>query len=140
MSRWLLDVNVLCGCAWKTHANHSALLEWLLQQDDWATCPIIELGFVRISMTAAYQASFDDAQRSLASLRALRGHHFIADDIGAGALPPISSYKEATDAHLITLARQQGLKLATLDRALIARPWATGIAENPLLWQRTFPA
>jgi predicted nucleic acid-binding protein len=67
---WLLDVNVVCGCAWKTHADHDALLGWLLQQDNWATCPIVELGFVRISMTAAYEASFGDAQQSLATLRA----------------------------------------------------------------------
>ena len=91
MSGWLLDVNVLCGCAWKTHLDHRALLVWLLQQDSWATCPIVELGFVRISMTAAYGASFHDALKSLASLRALKGHHFVADDVDAEALPAISS-------------------------------------------------
>jgi hypothetical protein len=33
----------------------------------------------------------------------------------------------------VTLAKRHGLKLATLDRVLIAKPWAAGIAENPLL-------
>jgi predicted nucleic acid-binding protein len=47
----LLDVNILLGCSWKSHADHSALLDWLLQADEWATCPITELGFVRVSMT-----------------------------------------------------------------------------------------
>lgn len=51
MKGWLLDVNILLGCSWKSHADHSALLDWLLQADEWATCPITELGFVRVSMT-----------------------------------------------------------------------------------------
>ena len=58
MSGWLLDVNVLLGCGWKSHADHPALLGWLLQGNDWATCPLTESGFMRISMTTAYQATF----------------------------------------------------------------------------------
>ena len=42
-------------------------------------------------------------------------------------------YKDTTDAHLVTLAKRHGLKLATLDGTLIAKPWAVGVAENPLL-------
>jgi predicted nucleic acid-binding protein len=41
--------------------------------------------------------------------------------------------KDTTDAHLVTLAKRHGLKLATLDDGLIGKPWAAGIAENPLL-------
>jgi predicted nucleic acid-binding protein len=37
-----------------------------------------------------------------------------------------------TDAHLVTLAKRHGLQLATLDATLLAKPWAAGIAENPL--------
>ncbi len=136
MSGWLLDVNVLLGCAWKSHAENSALLGWLLQANEWATCPLTESGFMRISMTTAYQATFDDARKSLATLRALRGHRFLSDDVDAALLPALSSYKDTTDAHLVTLAKRHGLRLATLDGALLAKPWAAGIAENPLV-QRT---
>ena len=132
MSGWLLDVNVLLGCAWKSHAEHPALLGWLLHVNDWATCPLTESAFVRISMTTAYQAAFDDARKSLATLRALRGHRFLSDDVDAALLPVLSSYKDTTDAHLVTLAKRHGLKLATLDRTLLAKPWAAGVAENPL--------
>ncbi len=132
MKGWLLDVNILLGCSWKSHADHSALLDWLLQADEWATCPITELGFVRVSMTTAYQASFEDALESLATLRALPGHRFLADDLDAVSLPALTSYKEITDAHLVTLATRHGLKLATLDAGLITKAWAVGVAENPL--------
>ncbi|MGH9928513.1 MAG: hypothetical protein ACREA9_04690 [Pyrinomonadaceae bacterium] len=50
----------------------------------------------------------------------------------AASLPVLASYKEITDAHLVILARRHGLKLATLDLALIGKPWAAGVAENPL--------
>ena len=135
MSGWLLDVNVLLGCGWKSHADNLALLSWLLQANDWATCPLTESGFMRISMTTAYQATFDDARKSLATLRALRGHRFLSDDVDAALLPVLSSYKDTTDAHLVTLAKRHGLRLATLDGSLITKPWAAGIAENPLLLQ-----
>ena len=93
MSGWLLDVNVLLGCGWKSHAENAALLGWLLRTSDWATCPMTESGFVRVSMSSAYQASFDDARKSLATLRALQGHRFVANDIDAAALPRLTSYR-----------------------------------------------
>jgi hypothetical protein len=129
----LLDVNSLLACAWKSHAEHVDLLAWLMQVTDWATCPLTESGFMRISMTAAYQASFGDALKSLTTLRALPGHRFLTDDVDAASLPLVVSYKDTTDAHLVTLAKRHGMKLATLDAALLAKPWAAGVAENPLL-------
>jgi predicted nucleic acid-binding protein len=133
VSGWLLDVNVLLGCGWKSHAEHAALLGWLLQVKEWATCPLTELGFLRISMTTAYQASFDDARKSLATLRGLHGHRFLSDDVDAALLPVLTSYRERTDAHLVTLAKRRGLKLDTLDGPLMTKPWAAGVAENPLV-------
>ena len=132
MNRWLLDVNVLLGCGWKNHADHSALLNWLSQVEAWATCPLTELGFVRISLTTAYQAPFADARKSFATLRALAGHRFLADDVEVAQLPVLASYKDATDAHLVTLAKRHALKLDTLDQGLLDKPWAAGVAANPL--------
>jgi predicted nucleic acid-binding protein len=136
---WLLDVNVLLGCSWKNHADHPQLLNWLLRAEEWATCPMVETAFIRVSMTAAYQASFDDARTSLATLCALKGHRFLTDDVDAASLPVFQSYKEATDAHLVTLAKRHRLKLATLDTELLAKAWAVGIAENPLAFVPTTP-
>lgn len=132
MSVWLLDVNVLLGCGWKSHSNHPALLSWLLQVPDWATCPLTKSAFMRISMTTAYQPTFDDTRRSLATLRALRGHRFLSDDVHAALLPVLTSCKDTTDAHLVTLAKRYAFKLATLDTTRLGKPWAVGVAENPL--------
>lgn len=92
MSAWLLDVNSLLACGWTNHTEHVAMLDWLLQVHNWATCPITESGFIRISMTSAYGASFEDTRASLATLRALPGHCFITDDVDGASLPVLRSY------------------------------------------------
>jgi len=66
------------------------------------------------------------------TLRALRGHCFLSDDVNAALLPVLTSYKDTTDAHLLTLAKRNGLILATLDGGLLTKSWAAGVAGNPL--------
>lgn len=88
---------------------------------------------MRISLTQAYDASFDDAQQSLATLRALKGHHFVVDDVNAKLLPALTSHRDTSDAHLVILAKRSTRRLATLDAMLLKKSWADGIAENPLL-------
>ena len=47
----LLDVNVLVALAWPNHIFHKAAREWFssVHQAGWATCPITQSGFVRVS-------------------------------------------------------------------------------------------
>ena len=129
---WLLDVNLILASRWTTHPDHSAAKAWINALDKFYTTAITELGFVRISLSAAYLATWDEAQETLKKLHARSGHQFLADDVDGRAAPETGS-KDTTDAHLVTLAKRHGLKLATLDDGLIGKPWAAGIAENPLL-------
>jgi predicted nucleic acid-binding protein len=128
---WLLDVNLILASRWTTHADHSAVADWLDSVPEFHTCAITELGFVRVSLTAAYQATWDEVQESPEALHARAGYRFLADDVD-GAASPETRAKDTTDAHLISLSKKHGLKLATLDSSLIAKPWAAGGAENPL--------
>ena len=128
---WLLDVNLILASRWTTHADHSAVADWLDSVPEFHTCAITELGFVRVSLTAAYQATWDEVQESLEALHTRAGYRFLADDVD-GAASPETPAKDTTDAHLISLSKKHGLKLATLDSSLIAKPWAAGVAENPL--------
>jgi predicted nucleic acid-binding protein len=89
------------------------------------------LGFMRVSLSPAYSATWKDAHRSLTSLLSRPEHRFLPDDVSATESPE-SGYKDTTDAHLIRLASRHGLKLATLDNALISKPWAAGFAYHPL--------
>jgi uncharacterized protein len=129
---WLLDVNFILASRWITHPDHVNSRSWVDSATEFHTCAITELGFIRISLSDAYQATWEEAQEALAKLHARSGYRFLTDDVDGAASPP-TDFRETTDAHLVTLAKRHNLKLATLDRALIAKPWAIGIASNPLL-------
>jgi len=100
--------------------------------DAFATAPITQMGFLRVRMSTAFGASFADARTALAAILQLRSHRFLTDATPADALPALSSSKDVTDAHLVRLAASHGLTLATLDSNLVKKPWAAGIAVNPL--------
>ena len=128
---WLLDVNILLASRWKTHADHEAVREWLDAQPEFHTTPIVELGFMRVSLSPAYSASWKDAHRSLTSHLSRPAHRFLPDDVSATESHE-SNHKDTTDAHLVLLASRHGLKLATLDVSLIAKSWAERTAFNPI--------
>jgi predicted nucleic acid-binding protein len=129
---WLLDVNVILASRWSTHPNHVAADAWLETLESFYTCPITELGFLRVSLSPGYAATWEAAMESLHKLHERSGYQFLMDDIKGTELPP-TNYKDTTDAHLVVLAQKHGLRLATLDMTLVSRPWAVGIAANPLI-------
>ena len=128
---WLLDVNTLLASRWETHMDHAKVRDWLDGLPEFHTTPIVELGFMRVSISPAYSATWQDAHRSLTSLLSRPEHRFLPDDLSATASPE-TSYKDTTDAHLVRLAERHGLKLATLDMALLSKPWAARLAFHPL--------
>jgi len=83
-------------------------------------------------MSTACGPSFSDARTALTAILQLKSHRFQADATRADSLSALSSSKDVTDAHLVRLATGHGLKFASLDGNLAKRPWAAGIAENPL--------
>jgi predicted nucleic acid-binding protein len=127
----LLDVNFLIACGWESHAEYVRANRWLSEAKSFATCPISEMGFLRISLSPAYGASFDDARAALGAIVRMRTHRFLRDATRAQSLPSVSTSKDVTDAHLVHLARRYRLKLATFDAALCGKEWARGVAENP---------
>jgi uncharacterized protein len=128
----LLDVNFLLACAWRTHQRHVAANAWLGKQQTFATCPISQLEFLRVSMSPAFRAGLSDALVALDGVLTRRGFTFIPDDLPAVNIAPVTSYADTTDAYLVALAKAHGLRLATLDDALCRSQWAMDIAVNPL--------
>jgi uncharacterized protein len=126
----LLDVNVLVACAWQSHAEHVRANRWLDRSPGFATTAVTETGFLRVSMSPAFGASFEDAAAALGAIVGMKGHRFVRDDTRARALPAVTTSKDVTDAHLVRLAARHRLKLATLDAALCAQPWARDVAEH----------
>jgi len=127
----LLDVNFLVACGWQSHADHVRASRWLSRAKSFATCSVSEMGFLRVSLSPAFGASFGDAMAALDAIVRMRGHRFLRDGTRARSLPSVSSTKDVTDAHLVYLARRHRLKLATFDAGLREKPWAQGVAEDP---------
>jgi predicted nucleic acid-binding protein len=50
----LLDVNVLIALAWPNHIHHRLASRWFdrNRKSGWATCPLTQSGFVRVSSNA----------------------------------------------------------------------------------------
>ena len=129
----LLDVNFLIACGWQSHTDHVRASQWLSRAKSFATSSISEMGFLRVSLSPAFGASFEDAIAALEAILRMRGHRFVRDANRAGSLPIVATSKDVTDAHLVHLARRYRLKLATFDAALCDKPWARGVAEDPTI-------
>lgn len=121
----LLDVNALVALAWDSHIHHARMREWFAvnASHGWATSPITESGFVRVSTNPkVFPVSLGivDALRVLRALKALDGHRFLIDDVSIADhdVPAIVGHRQVTDAHLLTLARRRGVRLVTFDAAL----------------------
>ena len=127
----LVDVNFLIACGWQSHAEYIRANRWLSSAKSFATCPISEMGFLRVSLSPAFGASFEDAMAALDAIVSMRTHRFLRDATRAQSLPPVSTSKDITDAHLVRLAQRHRLKLATFDAALCNKVWARSVAEDP---------
>jgi toxin-antitoxin system PIN domain toxin len=121
----LLDVNALVALAWDSHVHHAAVRTWFSRNSKhgWATCPITENGFVRVSSNPKVLPSpigVDAARNVLRALRASEGHEFLTDDVSItdDDVPQVVGHRQITDAHLLTLARRRGLRLLTFDAGL----------------------
>ena len=121
----LLDVNLLVALAWPSHVQHEAALRWFRehQSSGWATCPVTQSGFVRVSSNRQVIPEAKSPQEAVGLLRRiveLSGHRFWEDDIAIATADEIEAtrllgYRQVTDAHLLALAIRRGGRLATFD-------------------------
>lgn len=123
----LLDVNALVALAWDSHVHHARIRAWFLANSaaGWATCPITESGFVRVSSNPKVLPSVigtATAQDVLSALRGRPGHRFLVDDISMNDtdVPAMAGYRQVTDAHLLALARRNDASLITFDASILA--------------------
>jgi toxin-antitoxin system PIN domain toxin len=121
----LPDVNALVALAWDSHVHHTRMRTWFVESSaqGWATCPLTESGFVRVSSNPTVLPSaigVEAARAVLTALRSVNGHSFLTDDVSLGDsdVPTMVGYRQVTDAHLLTLARRRGVRVVTFDAGL----------------------
>ena len=137
----LLDVNVLIALAWPNHVHHAAARAWFEEHrwNGWATCPLTEAGFVRVSCNPSavrHTVTPLDAIGVLEQLTQLEAHVFWPLDQSILQLPEaigvrLQGYRQITDAVLLATAMQRNGQLATLDGGLEG---LVAERERPFLW------
>ena len=123
----LLDVNFLVALSWPNHVHHQAARTWFSRHSPtgWATTPVTEAGFVRVSSnphiipTAVTPAT---ALSVLDRMCGLVGHRFWADSArlldAQVDLSRLAAHRQVTDAHLIVVAAGSGGRLVTFDTGI----------------------
>ena len=135
--RALLDVNVLVALMDRDHIHHTAALTWWRSErsSGWASCPLTQNGFVRVSCQAEYPNRQTVAQ-TIEQLRLQLGapdHAFWPDDISIADdrlfdRKRILGPRQLTDVYLLGLAVKNGGRFVTFDRSV---PLAAVRAAEP---------
>jgi predicted nucleic acid-binding protein len=121
---YLLDVNALVALGFMNHEFHARMAEWFQSKNSpqLASCPITELGFLRVLAQApAYGFTVAQARTLLLRLKEARTapFTFIPDDHDVSLLPGwVKTPKQITDGYLSKLAASKGAVLATLDESI----------------------
>jgi len=117
---WLLDVNVLLGLMWPVHEANRASQTWVSNHrgEPWASCPITEMGFLRIVTNRSFSRNAPTWAEATSLLRRHvelnAGHEFWPDSVTLAEVDDllgdrIKGPSQITDAYLLALAvRHQG--------------------------------
>ena len=120
----LLDINVLIALAWTSHMHHESAHAWFgtSAEAGWATCPITQGGFVRISSNPGIIREASTVAQAFDVLRGLTAHaqhHFLEDSLtftdDSFRHMLIVGHRQVTDAYLLALAAHHGAALVTFD-------------------------
>ena len=129
MSVGLLDVNMLIALAWPSHVHHREAHAWFAanRSGGWATCPLTQCAFVRVSSNPKIIPEAVTPMEALALLKemvSLEHHVFWPDDVPFDReLAPtelLVGHRQVTDAYLLGLSIRHKGKLVTLDRSVAA--------------------
>jgi toxin-antitoxin system PIN domain toxin len=126
---YLLDVNLLIALAWPSHVHHHLAQKWFAKKRaaGFRTCPLTQIGFVRISSNPKFTADAVSPHQALTLLERITNlpeHKFWPADLAlsdaVSKLDPLVGHRQLTDAYLMAVARARRGVLATLDRGALA--------------------
>lgn len=133
---YLLDINVLPAFAYNRQICHPRVARWVThieatepEGQRFATCSIVDLGFIRIaSGPGRFAENLTVARADLRRIKHSLGLRLLGDELDGNQLPDwVSKSKQTTDSHLLELARSHYARFATLDTGI---PGALLIPEH----------
>lgn len=114
------DGNLLIAFKWLNHEYHALARAFFARHPKVVTCPITELNLVRVLMQKGHTPT--EADKSLADFVARHRLRMIPADISATGMAGFNvGHRTTTDSYLAMLAKQHGLKIATLDEGFANR-------------------
>jgi uncharacterized protein len=138
---YLLDVNVLIALCDPAHPHAGAARVFFsggLTRNGWATCALVQNGFLRIFGSRKYSGGPGSPQAArplLSGLLAMPGHQFWNDDVSFTeeiAFPNLPAPDGLTDLYFLGLAVKHGGRFATFDQTVDA----TRIPGGPASYYR----
>src|SRR5258707_4237782 len=97
--------------AWPAHEHHELATRWFRrnQQTGWATCPLTQSGFVRVSSNQKMTPDARSLREAVSFLRRIvevPHHVFFSDDISLVssrfvATEKLQGHRQVTDAHVL---------------------------------------
>jgi len=120
---------MLIALAWPSHVHHREAHTWFAanRASGWATSPLTQCAFVRISSNPKIIHEAVTPMEALTLLKAmtsLEGHVFWPDDVPLFGEPVptdlLVGQHQVTDAYLLGLAIRHKGRLVTLDRGVAA--------------------
>jgi predicted nucleic acid-binding protein len=144
---YLLDINILLAFSYDEQVAHGRVLRWIrhVQETEsarplFATCAIVDLGFIRIASGPARLAeNLTFARADLRRLKRVLDLQMLGDELDGNQLPDwVTKSQQTTDGHLLKLATSHHARFATLDTGI---PGAILIPEHldPPLEVREMP-
>jgi predicted nucleic acid-binding protein len=116
--KYLLDVNALLAWEHTGSSHHAEFHAWAKRAGRFNlwTCAHSELGFLRVSMQV-FGYSLAQAAEALAMLKENAGGF-----VGGAPSPRLPSWAstavKTSDAYLVQVARENGMRLATFDKGI----------------------
>lgn len=112
--KYLLDTSALIACLWDQHEFYERAASWA-KGKKLITCPISEMGFLRIGThPKGLGLSMSDARDLLKDFTSRANVGFVSADLPCLDSKADSS-PQVTDIYLAELASRHGMKLATFD-------------------------
>ena len=119
------DVNVVFALLNPSHAHHRTARQWFTRTTRFATTPLTESGFLRLSLNPSITGRVISTTEALDSLRSMKEDHrvcFLPDDSTLSDpridLISLVGHKQVSNLHLTNLAKTHNARLVTLDARL----------------------
>jgi toxin-antitoxin system PIN domain toxin len=131
----LLDVNLLVALLWENHEHHFRARLWFKGVSAFATCPVVQLGFARVSShpLLGYSLTPELAFGVLRQFVADPRHEFIPDDLSCAdrvvRTELMTGANQITDRYLVQPSGLNRIAATTVPKCKLGSTASTALCR-----------